>query len=137
MVGYVLEPGQLRVRVVVGQDAIGLIRNRTEAVVVRLSERMDAVFPGVVEREVPAASDQLPSAALGTAGGGSFALDPRAGDVVTAIDTVFQLDVLVDVAATSSFVGGRVYVLFDHGPEPIAWQAYRSLKRVFLRRFGV
>ena len=64
-------------------------------------------------------------------------LDPRAGDPLTPLDSVFQLDVLVDAAVTSHYVGGRVYVRFDHGAEPIAWQAYRSLKRVFLRRFGV
>ena len=35
------------------------------------------------------------------------------------------------------FVGGRVYVRFDHGTEPLATRWYRGLRRLFLKRFNV
>ncbi len=32
-------------------------------------------------------------------------------------------------------IGGRAYVRFDHGTEPLARQAYRRIRQLFLRRF--
>jgi putative peptide zinc metalloprotease protein len=137
LIGYVLQDGQIRVRAAVGQDDIGLIRDRTRAVHVRLAERLHRVYPALIDRQVPAASAQLPSPALGTNGGGRFALDPTRGDGMTVLEEVFVLDLLVDVEAASELVGGRVYIRFDHGTEPLALQWYRDLKQLFLRRFGV
>jgi putative peptide zinc metalloprotease protein len=34
-------------------------------------------------------------------------------------------------------VGGRVYVRFDHGWEPLIWRWYRNVRQLFLRRFSV
>jgi hypothetical protein len=33
--------------------------------------------------------------------------------------------------------GQRVHVRFDHPPEPLAVQAWRALRRLFLRHFDV
>jgi putative peptide zinc metalloprotease protein len=137
LIGYVLEPGRIRVRAAVGQDDIGLIRERTRAVEVRLADRLPQTLTAEIDREVPAASDKLPSGALGTGGGGNFVLDPSAGDAVTVLQDVFQLDLLLAPEAASDYVGGRVYVRFDHGTEPLAIQWYRDIKQLFLRRFGV
>ena len=56
---------------------------------------------------------------------------------LSSVDTVFQFDVSLPDDAPVDFVGGRVYVRFDHGTEPLAGQAWRSLRRVLLRRLGV
>jgi putative peptide zinc metalloprotease protein len=37
----------------------------------------------------------------------------------------------------ADFPGQRVEVRFDHGSEPLAVQWYRSLRQLFLARFGV
>ncbi len=137
LIGYVMQPGTLTVRAVVGQNEIGLVRSRTEEVEVRLSEDIPQVFPATVLREVPAATDRLPSAALGSAGGGSFAIDPSDSERTRVLEQAFQLDLAIDSSAISEMVGGRVYVRFDQGTEPLAQQWYRSLKQLFLRRFGV
>jgi putative peptide zinc metalloprotease protein len=36
-----------------------------------------------------------------------------------------------------AFVGQRVRLRFDHGFEPIGFQAYRSFRQLFLRLFNV
>jgi putative peptide zinc metalloprotease protein len=137
LVGYVVELGRVTVRTVVPQDTIDLVRHRTPRVDVRLAERLDEVVPGVIRREVPGGSERLPTAALGIEGGGQVAINPRDQRGVTAVQKVFQVD--IELPARSRFlnVGGRAYVRFDHGREPLAVQAYHHLRQLFLSRFNV
>ena len=87
--------------------------------------------------ERPGASRQLPSPALGSVGGGVFAVDPRDSQGVTALGRVFQLELGLPAEVRSSYLGARVYVRFDHGFEPIGFQIYRVLRQLFLRQFDV
>lgn len=121
----------------VTQDRIGLMRQRVEGVGVRLAEDMGRIYAGRIVREMPAASDKLPSVALGQNGGGEIAVDPtdRHGD--KAFETVFQFDVGLSAQGGLRNLGSRVYVRFDHGDEPLARQGYRKLRQLFLRRFSV
>ncbi|TDJ66903.1 MAG: PqqD family peptide modification chaperone, partial [Proteobacteria bacterium] len=75
LIGYVAARPGARVRVVVSQSDILLIRQRTLGVEVKLASRPQQTIVAVVEREVPAANYLLPSKALGTAGGGRIAVD--------------------------------------------------------------
>jgi putative peptide zinc metalloprotease protein len=86
---------------------------------------------------VPGASRQLPTAALGSAGGGAIAVDPRDNQGVTALGRVFQLELALPAEMRSSYLGTRVYVRFDHGYEPVGVQVYRALRRLLLRHFEV
>ena len=133
LVAYVVEPKELTARVAVGQDYIDLVRSRTRSVEVMLAEWGAPPIPAEIRREVPAGSKQLPSPALGTMGGGKFAVDPRDNQGVTAVGRVFQLDLSLPPDVRSSYLGARVYVRFNHGFEPLGVQVYRALKRVFLR----
>ena len=135
--GYVVDFDNLRVRVVVTQDDIDLVRAKTIRVDVRLAENINVVIPAVVAREVPAALDKLPSVALGTQGGGLIAIDPSSGSGDIALRKVFQFELELAPGATALQVGGRVFVRFDHGKEPLAWQAYRALRQLFLSKFDV
>lgn len=137
LIGYVSERSVARARVVVSQAEVALVRAQTRAVEVRFASRPETVFPAEVEREVPAATDRLPSAALGSEGGGRFAVELEGDDATRALENVFQFDVLLPADAPSEHMGMRVYVRFDHGSETLAAQSYRSLRRLFLRRFGV
>jgi putative peptide zinc metalloprotease protein len=137
LVGYVIGPATATARVVVLQEDATLIQERTRAVHARLSRRLSQVLPARIRREVPAASDRLPSAALGTAGGGRIPVDPRDPEGRRTLASVFQLDVELPAHAAVREIGGRVHVRFDHGAEPVAWRGWRSLRRLFLRRIGV
>ena len=92
--------------------------------------------PSRIIRQVPAATDRLPSAALGSAGGGKIALDPRDGTGLKPLEEIFVLDLELPPSA-AAYPGRRIQVRFDHGSEPLAAQWYRSLRQLFLSHFGV
>jgi putative peptide zinc metalloprotease protein len=91
----------------------------------------------VVTRIVPSATDQLPSPALGSQGGGQAALDPSDREGRRAAQKYFLVDVDLPAKSGHLNVGGRAFVRFDHGWEPIAFQWYRRARQMFLSRFNV
>lgn len=137
MVGFVNTPGDAVARVVVPQSSVDLVRSDTRAVAIRMAHDTTRVFDAFIQREVPSASDAIPSLVLATEGGGTIAMDPRQGDAPTAFEALFQFDVAFDPAAAVQRFGERVYVRFDHGEEALARQVYRQVRQVFLRRFDV
>lgn len=137
VLGHVTDFSIPTVRVVVGQPDIALVRNRTRLVEVRLAQRRGETLMARIKREVPSASGQLPTPALGSAGGGGIAVDPEDREGTTALETVFQFDLELPAGTPVDQIGGRVYVLFDHGGEPIAARWFRALRRLFLGRFGI
>jgi putative peptide zinc metalloprotease protein len=91
-----------------------------------------------VKRVVPSATDQLPTAALGTQGGGAMPVDPSDREGRKSVQRFFQVDVeLPQSARSTARVGGRAYVRFDHGWEPLGMQWYRRARQLFLARFNV
>lgn len=137
LLGYVLNVDRPTVRAVVPQSRIDLVRSRTRAVEVRFEERIELTIPARVQREVPEAEQELPSTILGSGGGGEIATDPFEGQGTRAFERVFQFDLALEQPVDRVFVGGRVHVRFDHGTEPLAFQAWRKLRQMFLRRFHV
>lgn len=137
LVAYVTQGVAADVRVVVPQNDIGLVRNRTHSVQLRLADWQAQALPTRIVRQVPAATDRLPSEALGSAAGGPIPLDPRDASGRKALQPVFVLDLDLPESPAANYLGRRVEVRFDHGTEPLAAQWYRSLRQVFLSRFGV
>jgi len=120
---------------VVSQADIGLVRAHTEQVSVRLADAPRTTLPAVVRREIPGGTNRLPSAALGARAGGSFAVDPADPDGTRAVERVFQIE--LGLPEHTDRLGGRAYVRFDHGTEPLAAQWYRRLRQLFLSRLDV
>lgn len=137
LLGYTLNLSVGTAKVVVFQQDIDIVRQRTQRVEVRLADSIEEVISAVVRRETPAATDQLPSLALAQQGGGEVAIDPRAQESAKAFQKFFVLDVDFPLSASKINVGGRVFVRFDHGLEPLARQWYRDLRQLFLSRFNV
>ncbi len=137
LVAYVADDSDVTVRVVVPQGDVDLVTQRTENVQVRLSARVAEVLGATIRRQVPGATDELPSAALGTAGGGPFAVDPSDEQGLRLMTRAFQFDLALPPGTHVSALGSRAYVRFDHGTEPLAEQWYRTVRQVFLKRFGV
>ena len=137
LIGYVLGESIDTVRVVVPQADAALVRDRTENVEVRLSSDIGRVLRAELRREVPGATNRLPSRALGSSGGGRFAVDPADPEGVQTLEPVFQLELKLSESPSIRQIGGRVYVRLDHGMEPLAAQAYRGVRRLFLRQLGV
>jgi putative peptide zinc metalloprotease protein len=124
-------------RVVVSQADVALVRHQTYGVQVRYPERLSHKLPASLLREVPAATDQLPSRTLSQEGGGEIAIDPRDMLGVKAFQKVFLFDIELPPPPGPYYVGGRVYVRFDHGRQPLVRRWYKSIRQLFLRRFNV
>ena len=137
LLAHVVDVSAITVRAVILQDNIDLVRQRTRQVEVRLAERVAETLAAVVKREVPGATERLPSTALGSEGGGRIAVDPKDTQGVKAIQKVFQVDLELPAPSRVINVGGRVHVRFDHGWEPLARQWYRHVRQLFLARFNV
>ena len=137
LVGYVVEPRELTARVALLQDDIALVRQGTRSVEVMLAAWGADPVPARIRREVPGASLQLPTAALGSAGGGPIAVDPRDKQGVTTLKQIFQLELTIPAEVRSEYLGARVYVRFNHGFEPAGFQIYRAFRRLLLRHFNV
>ena len=88
-----------------------------------------------VQADTPAASRELPSAALGDRGGGPYLTDPRDENGRRLQESVFLVDLkLADDEL--KHVGERAWVRFDHGYAPLATQLYRRIAQVFLKQFS-
>jgi putative peptide zinc metalloprotease protein len=136
LIGYVLENRKPVIRVVIPQNKVDLVRQRTTEVALIFADNIDEIVSGAIFREIPGALEQLPSMTLSTAGGGEIALDPSTGSLTT-FDKMFQFDIEPDIVRQALFVGERVYAKFYHGHEPLALQWYRNIRQLFLKRFNV
>lgn len=135
LVGYVVPEGAATARVLVPQDAVELVRRSTVRVTAKLAERLGETVPARILREVPNASDRLPSMALSQAGGGDIALDPTNPNGARSLQTHFEFE--VELLSTRPLgAGGRVYVRFDHEAETVAAQAWRMAQQLFLQRLS-
>jgi putative peptide zinc metalloprotease protein len=134
LVGFVADLSRGTVRVAVTQADIGLIRSATSNVEIRFADRLATVMPARISRESPAATWKIPSRALGTQGGGLLAVDPSDESGTRTLEKVFHIELTVD--APVERLGGRTFVRFDHGSEPLGWQWYRRLRQLMLRQFN-
>jgi putative peptide zinc metalloprotease protein len=137
LVGYVVQPGALTARVALLQEDIAKVRQGTLGVEVMLADWGAEPIVARIRREVPGASAQLPTAALGSAGGGPIPVDPRDQNGVKTLRQVFQLELVLPDDVRSDYLGARVFVRFDHGYEPAGIQVYRAFRRLLLRQFNV
>ncbi len=137
MVGFISQPQDVVARVVVPQSRVDLVRQDTRSVQVRMVHGLEQVIAATIDREVPAASQAVPSLVLAREGGGWITLDPRIEREPTAFEALFQFDVRFPLKADTLRYGERIYVRFDHGEEMAVRQLYRQVRQVFLKRFDV
>jgi putative peptide zinc metalloprotease protein len=135
VLGFVLPKDLDIARVLVGQNDVDLVRKRLVGAEVLVASNLGHAYPARLLREVPAASDQLPSKALTIEGGGSQAEDLRDQNHPRTLSRYFQFDVAIHPEAALGAASAHVWVRFDHGPEPLAWQAWRRLRQLLLSRF--
>ena len=133
--GYVLNSTELRVRAAVAEQDGYLVRNRTRHAEVRLADALSVKLPATVTQDVPAATRLLPSSALGDRAGGPYVTDPADSEGMRSLEPVFLFDLTL-VGRTLESVGGRAWVRFDHGFEPLAVQLYRRTAQLFLKHFN-
>lgn len=136
LVGYLLSDSNVSIRTMLAQERFVLLGDRINAVEVMTMTR-PRVQSSQVIRRVPAASEHLPSPALGVPGGGELLVRADEQQVDRLEEAAFELEVALPEAFRSALVGEAVRVRFDHGAEPLAVQIYRQVQLLLLRRFNV
>lgn len=137
LIGYILDARQLKVRAVVEQDNIDLVRTRLRQVELRLAESLARRQAARTLQEIPGGVNQLPSPALGLNGGGLVPTLPGDSDGLKTLEKVFLLDLAPLHHPLPAAFGERVYIRFDHGYEPVGLQALRRMRQLFLSHFNV
>jgi putative peptide zinc metalloprotease protein len=137
VLGHLVDFGRIAVRTVIAQEDVRLVQERSGRVAVRLAEQLDQEHEARVARLLPGASRELPSRALGASAGGAIAEDPRSLAAPLALEASYQLE--LELLAPLSLVnaGGRAYLRFELGSEPLAQQWLRRLRQLFLARLHV
>lgn len=137
LLGYVVSGTLSDIRVVVAQEDVDLVRNATRRIGVRLADRSGTTLAARLVREVPEASDQVPSKALTLDGGGRLAADPRDPGGLKTLAHTFQFELELAPVPESLRFGTRAHVRFQHRPQPLAVQLWRRLRQVLLARLGL
>jgi putative peptide zinc metalloprotease protein len=136
---YLIEgQAKLRIKAMIPQEKISLVQ-RTKSIEIKLAGRPGRTFTAISVRQVPQATDQLPSPVLGTAGGGSLAVDPTKSEGTTLLEKQFELELelVQPIEPIRIGIGRRVYVRFEHESETLATQASRALRQLFMRQIDV
>jgi putative peptide zinc metalloprotease protein len=134
--GFVMSESAMTIRTAVTQGRVGLIRDGTDVVDVRFASVPNRAYRTSISRHLPASTTSLPSAALGTMGGGNLAIDGTDASGTRLDEAVFLMDLAVPAGATPERIGERVHVIFRHGSEVLADQWGRSLRLLLLRQFN-
>lgn len=133
VIGYIADLRQVSARVVIPQAAIEAVRNDTQFIYARLSSRPGETVSANYLRELPQATDQLPSRLLGSGAGGEVAVDFRDDSGVQAISNIFQMEISLPMRDSGSYLGQRIYVRFIHQRESLGVQLLHKLNQVFLQ----
>ena len=133
LLGYVIAPGDHEVRVVVPQAEIDLVRGRTRAVAVRVSDQPGATIPATMLREMPSALDRAPAPGLSAEGGGPMVADPSSTGRDRPLDQFFEVVLQPAGGGLAERVGGHATARFDLGWQPVGWRLIRTVRQATLR----
>ena len=136
LIAYVADEGELRVQVVAEQEDAARIRDGVDRIRVRPADAGAGLVDGRLLQEVPAGADRLPSAILGSRGGGGIRVDARDEQGVKTLHNVFLFDIAVPFNSSTRYVGSRAQVRFEHPARPLLPRWYDSGRRVLMERIG-
>lgn len=133
--GYVFKAENISIRAAVPEYDATLVREDTREISVRISDRPGEDLIGKLVRDIPAATQELPSVALGAQGGGPFVTDPTDANGMRVVEPVVLFDLAVP-DKTLERAGGRAWIRFEHSSKPLISQWYRRVRQVFLQHFN-
>ncbi|UCG14126.1 MAG: PqqD family peptide modification chaperone [Deltaproteobacteria bacterium] len=138
-VGVVANLDNLRIRAIAGQTvAARLIKEAQSVVEIKVRGQPDMELAGEIETIMPAGHERLPSAALGYAAGGSTQIDLEDPSGRRAAEPFFEILVVPFLQEETEMRPGQTMLLrLETAPKPLLVQGWRSLLRLFQRRFQV
>jgi len=102
---------------------------------IRPADRIGHPIQARIRREVPAATDELPSMTLSLQGGGKSGWI-RASRGRKALEKL-SCSTSKFPGEQANYLGGRVYVRFEHEPSPSRISGCARYARTFLKKFNV
>jgi putative peptide zinc metalloprotease protein len=134
LLAYVLADEPSMIRAVVPQRHVDAVRHRVKSMSVVLDEQPGRVWPAKMIGEVPAASDRLPSAALGDRSGGRVPTDGSDSDGLRPTEPQF----VIDVALTGRIprTGGLARVRIELTPQPLLSTMGQTARQLLLKHFS-
>jgi len=130
-IGLLLNETPPTIRVALRQEEASFVRDKLKAIEVRLASEPARAIAGEIKQQVPGGTFALPSAALGTAGGGRIPVESEDG--TRTRERVFLIDVALEAPLSQRFYGQRVYVNFRHPSESLLAKIKRSTQNLLLR----
>lgn len=137
LLGLVDTPLNPRVRTVLAQDDVGLVRAELQRVEIAIVDRPGEVLRAQLLRHVSGGDSKLPSRALSLDGGGPWATDPSDADGLTTLQRVFEIDLALAERPALTRLGTKAWIKFVLSPEPLGWQCWRRLRQLFLARLSL
>ncbi len=135
LLGYIVNSNDLVVKAAIEQSRIGLLETYETKAEFRLAQNPDIVYKSEITRQTPQATLDIPSPTLGVMGGGYLAIQAGDRTGTKLIKEVFLIDLSIPENLKLETIGGRAYVLLNHGNLSIASQMYLYVNQLFLRRF--
>lgn len=135
LLGYVMDKDAVNVRVALNAQDVTMVQHQLQSVDVKTVDHLNETISAKVLMLTPSSTNQLPSMALGERGGGRLLTDATDATGLTVLEPIVLVDLQLPNMAFER-AGGRAYVRFNHAPAPLATQAYRYLKQVFLSQFS-
>jgi putative peptide zinc metalloprotease protein len=135
VLGYVMTPFAPTVRVIADQWDAELIHRQARSAALRMPAAPQREWPVQVVRAVPAASNELPSPALGRGGGGDAVIDPRDSSGRHALQTHFEYELALPRDFPYRLLGTHVSVRIEHEPQALALRLWFAARRLFLSEF--
>jgi putative peptide zinc metalloprotease protein len=136
-VGLVADLNHEIIRVTAGQDVAALlIAEARKNVEIRVEGRPDLALKGAIVDILPAGQENLPSAALGYAAGGTVQTSPQDQHGTKTAEHFFEIRIRPSEDSGVRLLSGqRVVVRFDMPEKPLAMQWWRYLLQLIQRRF--
>jgi putative peptide zinc metalloprotease protein len=132
LLGYLLDRSRLIARVAVTQSDIDLVRSQLTRAEVRVAADVGEIHRVSTVRAMPGGVDELPSAALGSTGGGEIAVDPQDQNGTKLLERVFLFDLeeVPEGEGRRQGIGVGVVMGNDQYP-PLAAHPFDQLPRPF------
>lgn len=124
-VGFILSESLARVRVVVRQEELAWVQDDTRNIKLIFASQPQSILHADILHTVPNGTKNLPSPALGTAGGGRIVISNEAESYGMAVEKVFLIDLAIKEKLPAYYYGQRARIAFAHSSQTL-------FKRFFL-----
>lgn len=132
--GQVVDLDRLVIQVLIPQSKLQALQSVTEQVLVKVHSAPNRVLHGTLSQATPNATRQLPSASLGSVGGGDINTDARDRSGLTSTENIYQLEISLH-DYPFDFLAGKAELMFHSESQVLAEFVYQTLRRFVLQEF--